>query len=426
VAALLAAARKRFSLAAAMAPGLAGGGLLVWFASMRDALVDAVPGSELRAEGDEMLAITLGVVALAAAVRHLLDGGVERLRSYSPEIPRPALVAAAAVALVVALVAVDPVQRWDDFEDPGALAQPPSDQSASLEAASASAAGNGRYQWWSASLEGWAENPLTGLGAGNWELYWNANGTLPVFTLHAHSLFFEVFAELGILGLLAVLAFFGAAIVAGVGRRRSSRGEVAVWLGLLAAGLVSALGEWTWHIPAATVPLVIAAAVLTGPATLRPEWPRPVRGAEVADADEPRRPPGFGLGVATMLAGFACIWIAGVSLLSTVQLDEARSAVAAGDYEEAARNARYAGAIEPWAPEPRIELAGAEVLRGRLHEAREAAEDAVDRAPGDYRTHVVLARILAREGDQEAAEAELARANSLAPLPLPITLPPPD
>ena len=122
--------------------------------------------------------------------------------------------------------------------------------------------------------------PLTGLGAGNWELYWNANNTLPVITVEAHTLYLEILAELGPLGLLLLLAFFATAVYAGIGRRRSSRGEVAVWLGLIAAGLASAAGEWTWEIPAATMPIVLAAAVLTGPATLRPPWPRAVERAE--------------------------------------------------------------------------------------------------------------------------------------------------
>jgi tetratricopeptide (TPR) repeat protein len=127
-----------------------------------------------------------------------------------------------------------------------------------------------------------------------------------------------------------------------------------------------------------------------------------------------------------MLAGFACIWIAGVSLLSTVQLDESRAAADEGDLDDAAENARYAAAIEPWSPEPRIELAGIEVLRGRLDEAQDAAAEAVDRAPGDFRTHLVLARILSRQAEAAEARAELERANALSPLPLPPDLPPPD
>jgi len=225
-----------------------------------------------------------------------------------------------------------------------------------------------------------------------------------------------------VLGLLALLAFFAIAAVAGFGRRRSSRGSVAVWLALLAAGLTSAAGEWTWEIPAATVPLVLAAAVLTGPATLRPPWPRAIEGD---DGAAPSTGSSFGLGVATMLVGFACIWIAGVALLTAVQLDESRSDVGDGDLDSAARNARYATAIQPWSAAPWLQFAQVEELRGRLDEARDAAQNAIDKADGDWRVWVVLARIEARDGDREAADRALERANELSPQPLAVELPEP-
>jgi tetratricopeptide (TPR) repeat protein len=275
-------------------------------------------------------------------------------------------------------------------------------------------------------VDAFGSEPITGIGAGNYELYWNSHNTLPVAVADAHSLPFEVLAELGIAGLLGLAAFLGTALYAGFGRRRSSRGEVAPWIAIMAASIVSTAGEWTWQIPAATAPLVIAAAVLTGPATLRPRWPR-----AVGDADGEPGEAGhggqssFGLGVATMLAGFASIWIAGVLLLSSVQLDESRAAADAGELDEAARNASFAAAIQPWSSAPRLQLAQVEELRGRLGEARAAADEALERSPGDWRSWVVLARILARDGERVEAESALERAEELSPLPLPVTLPPP-
>jgi tetratricopeptide (TPR) repeat protein len=322
--------------------------------------------------------------------------------------------------VIAAIVLANPAQRWEDFKDPGALAELPTSAASTEQAASAaSAAGNGRYQWWSGAVDAWQGDPLTGIGAGNFALYWNAHPTLPVVVNDAHSLYVETLAELGPLGLLALLAFLGAAIAAGVGRRRSSRGDVAVWLGLVAAGAVSAAGEWTWELPAATAPMILAAAVLTGPATLRPRWPRP---AEQGGAPERSN---FGLGVATLLVGFASIWVAGVSLLSTIQIDESRDAVTRGELEEAATNATYASTLQPWSSAPKLQLAQVEELRGRLPEARQAAEEAIDRSPGDWRGWVVLARIMARDGDRAAAEEALARAGELSPLPVEVELPEP-
>ncbi len=247
-------------------------------------------------------------------------------------------------------------------------------------ASSRRAAGNGRYQWWTEALDAFGSKPLTGIGAGNYELYWNAHNTLPVVVADAHSLYLETLAELGPLGLLFLLGFLATAIAAGFGRRGSTRGGVAVWLGLLAAGITSAAGEWTWEIPAATVPLVArgggpdraghpAAALAACRSGGRAEV------ARRALRERPRRARALRPGRRRAAAGFACIWISGVGFLVDVQLSESRSAFDRGDFEEAASNASYAGAIEPWAAAPRLQLAQAEEARGRYDEARVAASE---------------------------------------------------
>ena len=95
--------------------------------------------------------------------------------------------------------------------------------------------------------------------------------------------------------------------------------------------------------------------------------------------------------------------------LVELQLSENRSAFDRGDFEEAASNASYAGAIEPWAAAPRLQLAQAEEARGRYDEARAAALEGIDRSPDDWRGYVVLARIEARDGQRVAAEEALER-----------------
>lgn len=427
--AMVAFAQGRAALAGAAVPGLAAGALLVLVASRFDALAAGPADPGYAAAGDAMLPITLALALAAAGVRWALDRRLARLRLSTPRVPR-------AVALALALVAIGAAgvlaaQRWDDFKDPGALAELPASGEAAPPAAQfATAAGNGRYQWWTEALDAYGSKPITGIGAGNYELYWNAHHTLPVVVADAHSLYVETLAELGPLGLLFLLGFLATAIAAGVGRRGSTRGGVAVWLGALAAGVVSAAGEWTWEIPAATAPLVVAAAALTGPATLRPRWPRPLPEAaprtlaeRFASAPSPRER--FGLGVAALLAGFACIWISGVAFLTELQLAESRSAFDRADFEEAASNASYAAAIEPWAAAPRLQLAQAEEARGRYHEARTAAEEGLDRSPDDWRGFVVLARIEAHDGMRTAAEEALERANELSPVPIPVELPEP-
>ena len=80
-------------------------------------------------------------------------------------------------------------------------------------------------------------------------------------------------AELGIVGLVLVLGFLGFAAVSGSrrGPTRSRGGALGAALAILAAGIVSAAIDWTWELPACFGLVVLAAALLTGPATLAPE-----------------------------------------------------------------------------------------------------------------------------------------------------------
>src|SRR5262249_23585013 len=162
-------------------------------------------------------------------------------------------------------------------------------------------------------------------GAGEFESYWNRNGTLSTTIRHAHSLFLETLAELGIAGLLLVLGFLGSGLVAGWRRWRAGvdRSGVAVAAGVLArgstsaplaAGIISAALEWTWYLTATFVPVIIAVALLTGSATrpAQPEW-KDGNGNGAAPA-RPARRGRFGWGVATLLIGWASI-LASLSLL---------------------------------------------------------------------------------------------------------------
>jgi tetratricopeptide (TPR) repeat protein len=131
----------------------------------------------------------------------------------------------------------------------------------------------------------------------------------------------------------------------------------------------------------------------------------------------------FGLGIATLLCGLACIWIAGVVLLGSIQLAQSRAAVDRGDLDDAANNASFAESIEPWSSGASLQLAQVEELRGRLFEARVWADEAISESPHDWHGWYVAARIAIRAGDQGAADRALERAAELSPLPLPEPLP---
>jgi hypothetical protein len=174
---------------------------------------------------------------------------------------------------------------------------------------------------------------------------------------------------------------------------------------------VSAAVEWTWQIPAALVPVVAAAALLT--------LSRYRVGAAERAPARARPPSRFGLGVALIGIGWISIWGAGIIFVSNLELDASHAAATRGDLVGAAGDARDAATVEPWSPEPRLQLALVDEAAGRFRPARSAAGEAIDRAPNDWRTWAVAARIDARADRPRAAVREIVRARQLSPVRLP-------
>jgi hypothetical protein len=360
-----------------------------------DGLVDA-PGAA--AQGREMLVATLLAGALAAGLRLAADRPLGRLA-----VPRAATVATSgALALVaaVALVAADPAQRLDEFNDPPA---DPGPSRGFVTRHLASAEGSGRYQFWETGLDAFAEHPVRGIGAGGYESWWAQHGSVAYYIRDAHSLPVELLAELGLLGLGALLLFLLAAVAAALLVRRidpragpAAAGGVAV----LACGAASAAIDWSWELPAVFGPLVLGAAVLAGPA-LRP-------GPE----DRESR---FGLGVATLALAWVALVASTLVLAADVKLDDSRAAVRDGDLAGAADDARAARAILPWSGAPRLQLALVHERGGDLAAARRAAGEAAERDSEDWRVWLVVTRLAVKDGDVEAARRALRRARRLNP-----------
>jgi tetratricopeptide (TPR) repeat protein len=413
---LFALGRGRPALSGTLVLGAAGALVLCLLAEARPAFRSAAADAAAEPQGLEMGLAILAVVAIVVGVRFLLDPWLGRAELPVPSISRRmALGGAAALACAAVAVAIA-AGLPEQFADAGAYSGTEEDR-LSLQ-------GSGRSQFWTAALEAYGSEPLGGIGAGNFDLYWNANNTLPAVIQHAHSLPLEMLAELGPLGLLLVLAFFAAAAVAGVARSSEVQGDIAAaGVAVLTAGALTAAIEWTWDIPGVFAPVVLAAAVLTGPATLRPPVPRAIGAPSPSGwlrrftLTTPRER--FGLGVATMLIGFASIWIAAVTLLTGIQLTDSRDAADVGELERAADAARDAETIQPWAAAPRLQLAQVEELRGNYDAARAAVAEARERSPGDWRTWFVTARIEDAAGREAESEAALERAAEISPTPLP-------
>ena len=211
--ALVALGPARGPLLASLALGGAGGLLLAAYASTKSTLLDTPIAQAAASQGDQLFAAAVVVVLAVGIARYLADDRIGRLAL--PSIPPRAGIAALAVALIAAVVIVNPAERVDRFNDspsiPGPTAGAPSNKLAS-------GTGSGRYQFWGAALDAFESKPVTGVGAGGYETWWNVHGSLPTTVRHAHSLFMEMLAELGLAGLALVVAFLVMPIVAGARR----------------------------------------------------------------------------------------------------------------------------------------------------------------------------------------------------------------
>ena len=399
--ALLALSARRVPLLSRLALGGSGAAALALFASRRSDLLDGLDTSTAQSQGLETLLATAVVVILVVIVGFRTDDRFQALR-VSTSTARVAI-GLAAVAVIAVLAISDPVERFDEFK------APPSDEAAELESSFnashlASSSGNGRYQFWSEAVDAFGAEPVHGIGSGAFETYWNQNAPISRATRDAHSLFLETLAELGPLGLILVVGFLAMGPIAAVSRNLPrGRPEVAGALALFAAGATSAGIEVTWEIPVAFAPVVIAVGLLTGPAIA------------AADGESSPRQSRYPWGLATIVIGWIALILAADTFLAERSLDGSRAGVTDGDYAEATERANDAIALQPWAAEPRLQLALVHERFGNLSEARQEADEAIERAPEDWRPWLARARIETRDGAVSAGLASYQRARSLNP-----------
>jgi hypothetical protein len=395
---------QRPVLLASLAFGAAGTLALVLVAHGQPELLDGLGGHEASIQGNELLVLSVLVGLVIGFVRHRLDGPLTEA-SISPTARRAAL-AVGAVALVGVVVAENPVHGFKTFKEP-----PQPDTRVAFGGHLTNANSSGRYQFWGAAMDAFEDEPLHGIGAGQYESWWDQHGSFYWVLKDAHSLLFETAAELGIVGLVLVLGFLLTPARSGWRRRAGPhRAEVAVLLAVLAAGAFSASIDWMWELPATFAPVVVAAALLTGRATAV----APADGTAGQRAVSGKRTR-LALGVATLLVAWAALWCSGDLLLTRTKLDESRSAAAAGSFEDAADAARDAIALQPWAAEPRLQLGLLEEILDDQAAALSSLREAAHRAPDDWQLWYIISRVVAESGHFRAAHSALQRARELSP-----------
>lgn len=142
-----------------------------------------------------------------------------------------------------------------------------------------------RYDYWRVALRAFGDEPIRGVGAGGWAVYWLRYRTVNEGAVDAHSLPLQTAAELGIVGLALLAAFLGGV---GFAARAAHRFAPAAAAGPIAGFVVyvaHAPLDWDWQMPAVTsVALLLAGALLA-------LGERAGSARDAADAGDPRGEP---------------------------------------------------------------------------------------------------------------------------------------
>jgi hypothetical protein len=337
-------------------------------------------------------------------------------------IPRLALAGAGLLLVAVVLVAANPAERFESFK------QPPSNPFARVESSSGTAGaadtprlaptsrhllsstGNGRWQFWGAAVDEFETRPLLGGGPGSYEAWWAQHGSVSYFTRHAHSLYLETLAELGIVGLALLAGFLLTGLVAAAGRLRSAaahdRNLIAALAGLVVAFGFAAAIDWIWQLTVVPVVAIVALALLAGPATTTAASatasPRLRRGAVAARAG-------------VVAAALCLIAAQAIPFLAQDDIRRSQHRFAAGNLDAARDAALSARSVQPWAASPHLQLALVEERRGNLPAARSAISKAIERDRLDWRLWLTSARIDGEAGLAKETRAKLDRAIALNP-----------
>jgi hypothetical protein len=387
VVAYLLLARPRGAVAAllAIAPPTAVALLVAYGA---DAVVEEIaPTAAGIDEGYGAALVVAGCALAAAALLVALRPLDARIARWQPPPASRGIQLAVATALVLALAATAVAA-----DAPG-LARDQVDRLSSATFVNGtgdsrqrltSLADNGRVDQWRVAIDAFGDEPVRGAGAGTYALLWTSGRDTDQDVTDGHSLYLEVLAELGAIG-LALLAVALACLLAAPRIRGPDRGAGAASVALLLTWGVHAGIDWDWELPALTLPVLAFAATTAA----RPGAP------------EPRRATGQPALAPRVLAAVAVLALLVVPLAiarSQSRLDTATAALRAGDCREAIASARASSDALSWRAEPLQIVALCQARLGHVPAAIASMQAALRRDPHNWRVLHGLAILQAAEG----------------------------
>ncbi len=388
---------RRWPALAAIVVAGGAGAVAVAVLVHKTALVNGEVNTSLGVHQGHRAALLIGIACVVTALVWL---GLAELGRRLPTPPRVVGIAVAVAIVgvaIVAIVAAHPVAKFDEFKNNSAST---ASHATVTESHLLSSSGSGRWQFWGAAVSEFRAHPLNGGGAGSYQAWWLQHGSIPLFSEFAHSLYLEVFGELGIIGLLLIVA---AVLVAVVGAVRSAlwieSGEIAAAAACAIAFFLAAAYDWVWQLSGIAVVGVGMLGFALGalPSTRPSGWNR------------------FGVArPALALLAVAAIVPQFVVLAAGVHLRNSQSAFAT-DLDRARSEALAAKAIEPWAASPYVQLARIAQTEGRYPEARRWIGSAIHRSERDWSLWLIAAQIDTQRLRIKLAQRELHEARRLNP-----------
>jgi hypothetical protein len=211
--------------------------------------VTSLAGNSATRERQGAITLALLVLIMAAAVlaaRWLLRTeapGPVRLPRRAPWVALALICAGLAVAIVVG-------------------AKETSTRPLSAGATRLTTLQSNRYAYWRVAMRAFGDEPIRGVGAGGWSVYWLRYRPFNEFAQDAHSLPLQTLAELGLVGAALLAMFLGGL---GFAARAAHRSLPALAAGPI-AGFVTYIAhsplDWDWEMPALTLFALLLAGSL--------------------------------------------------------------------------------------------------------------------------------------------------------------------
>ena len=259
---------------------------------------------------------------------------------------------------------------------------------------------NGRLELYREALRGARGHELLGTGAGTFRFthFEQRSGGV---VKHAHSEWFNIYSELGLVGLGLFAVAVAGLLVAAFARLLKDRSDRdRALLGALQACIVAFVFhisvDWDWGMASATLAFLLFTATAVGYLRTRATATEAVAVGASAEGGEGagRRPTARRLPVAAcaLASGLIAIGVVSWTLpyLSLRAYNQAVRAAGQERIETAVSAAERAGRLDPLAVDPLIVLAQLEQQQGKGREARATLERALRLQPRNYEVYYQL------------------------------------